>query len=104
MIYEMRTYDVKPGLLAAYLKLFNDVGMPERKPYNNLVGFWFTEFGPLNQVIHIWKWDSLDQRTLLRAELMQNPKWTNNFLPLAMPMLNKMTSVILNPAQFSPLQ
>ena len=104
MIYEMRTYDVKPGLLNAYLKLFNDVGLPERKPHNNLVGFWFTEFGALSQVVHIWRWDSLDQRAVLRGELMHNPKWTQDFLPLAMPMLDKMSRVILNPAAFSPLQ
>ena len=47
MIYELRTYNVKPGMLAPYLKLFNDVGMPERKPQDNLVGFWFTEFGEI---------------------------------------------------------
>ena len=103
MIYEMRTYDVKPGLLNTYLKLFNDVGMPERKPHNNLVGFWFTETGTLNQVVHIWRWDSLEQRTALRAELLQNPKWTRDFLPVAMPMLDRMQSVLLNPAGFSPL-
>ena len=104
MIYEMRTYDVKPGLLSAYLKLFNDVGLPERKPHNNLVGFWFTEFGALSQVVHIWRWASLDQRAVLRGELMQNPKWTQDFLPIAMPMLDRLSSVILNPAEFSPLQ
>lgn len=104
MIYEMRTYDVKPGMLNTYLKLFNDVGMPERKPHNNLVGFWFTEFGGLNQVVHIWSYTSLDQRAALRAELMQNPRWATDFLPLAMPMLDRMTSVILNPTAFSPLQ
>ena len=104
MIYEMRTYDVKPGLLSAYLKLFNDVGLPERKPHNNLVGFWFTEFGDLNQVVHIWTWESLDQRAVLRAELLQNPKWAQDFLPLAMPMLDRMHSVIMNAAPFSPLQ
>ncbi len=100
----MRTYDVKPGQLGAYLKLFNDVGLPERKPHNNLVGFWFTEFGTLSQVVHIWSWTSLDQRAVLRAELMQNPKWTQDFLPKAMPMLDRLTSVIMNPAEFSPLQ
>jgi len=104
MIYEMRTYDVKPGMLNTYLKLFNDVGMPERKPHNNLVGFWFTEFGGLNQVVHIWSFTSLDQRAALRAELMKNPRWAADFLPLAMPMLDRMTSVILNPTAFSPLQ
>jgi hypothetical protein len=104
MIYEMRTYDVKPGMLNTYLKLFNDVGMPERKPHNNLVGFWFTEFGELNQVVHIWQYDSLAQRAQLRAELMQNPRWATDFLPIAMPMLDRMSSVILTPATFSPLQ
>ena len=104
MIYEMRTYDVKPGLLTAYLKLFNDVGMPERLPHNNLVGFWFTETGTLNQVVHIWRWNNLDERTTLRAELLHNPKWVNDFLPVAMPMLDRMSSVMLNPASFSPLQ
>ncbi len=104
MIYEMRTYDVKPGMLNIYLKLFNDVGMPERKPHNNLIGFWFTEFGSLNQVVHIWKYDSLEQRAALRAELMKNPKWAQDFLPAATPMLDRMSSVILNPAAFSPLQ
>jgi NIPSNAP len=104
MIYEMRTYDIKPGLLPAYLKHFKEVGMPEREPHNNLVGFWFTEFGALNQVVHIWKWDSLDQRTKLRGELMQNPNWTQNFLPVAMPMVDRMHSVIMNPAEFSPLK
>ena len=104
MIYEMRTYDVKPGLLNAYLTLFNEIGMPERNPHNNLVGFWFTETGTLNQVVHIWRWNSLDQRAALRAELMQNPKWAQDFLPAAMPMLDRMQSVMLNPASFSPLQ
>ena len=65
MIYEMRTYDVKPGLLPAYLKLFNDAGMPARKSRNNLVGFWLTEFGASHQVVHIWKWNNLDRRAVL---------------------------------------
>jgi NIPSNAP len=104
MIYELRTYNVKPGMLTEYLAFFRDVGMPVRKPHNNLVGFWSTEFGALNQVVHIWKYDSLVHRTALRAELMQNPKWAHDFLPKAMAMLDRMDSVILNSAPFSPLQ
>jgi hypothetical protein len=104
MIYEQRTYNVKPGMLNEYLAFFRDVGMPVRKAHNNLVGFWFTEFGTLNQVVHIWKYDSLEHRTALRAELMRNPQWANEFLPKAMAMLDRMDSVLLNPASFSPLQ
>ncbi len=104
MIYELRTYDVKPGLLNEYLKLFAEVGMPVRKPQNNLVGFWFTEFGELSQVVHIWKYESFQHRTDIRSELMRNPQWAHEFLPLAMPMLSRMQSVIMNSTAFSPLQ
>jgi hypothetical protein len=104
MIYELRTYDVKPGMLTAYLEVFREIGMPERAPQNNLVGFWFTEFGALNQVVHLWSYESLEQRTRIRSELMQNPRWANDFLSKAMPMLDRMQSVVLNSAPFSPLQ
>jgi hypothetical protein len=104
MIYELRTYDVKPGLLADYLKLFNDVGMPVRKRYGTLVGFWSSEFGALNRVVHLWQYDSLDQRAALRVELMRDRVWVEDFLPKAMPMLSHMDSVVLNPTSFSPLQ
>ena len=104
MIYEVRTYDVKPGRLADYLKLFNDVGLPARKNFGVLVGFWFTEFGPLNQVVHLWQYESLDKRAVLRAELLKQPPWVDDFLPKALPMLDKMNSVVLNAAPFSPLK
>ena len=60
--YEMRLCDVKPGMLEACLKLFDDVGMPECRAHDNLAGFWSTEFGALNQVIRIWRYKSLDRR------------------------------------------
>jgi hypothetical protein len=104
MIYELRTYDVKPGLLADYLKLFNDVGMPVRKNFGTLVGFWSSEFGALNRVVHLWQYDGLDQRAAMRVELMRDPVWVHEFLPLALPMLDRMESVVLNPTSFSPLQ
>jgi hypothetical protein len=41
---------------------------------------------------------------VIRAQLMENPQWAQDFLPKAMPMLSRMTSVIMNGAQFSPLK
>jgi NIPSNAP len=104
MIYEQRTYDVKPGRLAEYLKLFEEVGMPVRQHYGRLIGFWFTEFGPLSQVVHIWAYESLDQRAALRTELERNTVWTEQFLPRALPMLDRMSAVVLRAAPFSPLK
>ncbi|WP_394831468.1 NIPSNAP family protein [Pendulispora rubella] len=104
MVYELRTYDVKPGLLDDYLRLFNEVGMPVRKNYGTLVGFWSSEFGALNRVVHIWQYESLDHRAVLRAALMKDPIWSGEFLPRALPMLERMESTVLHPTSFSPLQ
>lgn len=103
MIYELRTYDVKPGLLAPYVQLFNAAGMPARSEQANLVGFWHTEFGSLSRVVHLWRYESLAQRAAVREALMLDPRWSVEFLPKAMPMLERMESVILNPTSFSPL-
>jgi hypothetical protein len=104
MVYEMRVYQVKPGKLPAYLKLFEEVGMPVRRRYGELIGFWFTDIGELNQVVHVWAYESLDRRTALRAQLMQDAQWVEGFLPLAMPMLDSMKSTVMHAANFSPLR
>jgi hypothetical protein len=50
MIYELRTYTLKPGTLPEYLKHHEETGRPIRGDrYGTLVGGWTTEFGTLNQ-------------------------------------------------------
>ena len=53
MIYEMRTYDLKPRSLAEFEKRFGEA-YEKRKNYSPLAAFWHTEIGPLNQIIHVW--------------------------------------------------
>ena len=51
-IYEIRTYDVKPRSIPELEKRVAD-RLPGRLAYSGLGGFWHTEIGPLNQVVHI---------------------------------------------------
>ncbi len=74
MIYEVRTYTLKPGSVAQFEENFAKA-LPHREKYSKLGGFWHTEIGPLNQVIHIWPYESLDQRTEIRAEAVKDPNW-----------------------------
>ena len=106
MIYELRTYAIKPAQLAAYLKLWEDKGMLVRKDsqYGQLIGFWVSEFGQLNQVVHLWCYPSLNERSSIRAALMRDQRWAQDFLPLAFPMIDHMQSNIMNAASFSPMQ
>jgi NIPSNAP len=106
MIYEQRTYDIHPQHFSAYLELFEKLAMSIRGSgqYGQLIGFWSTESGPLNRVVHIWAYESIEQRRLARAALMQNNLWANDFLPKALPMIARMESALLNATPFSPLK
>ena len=68
MIVEMRTYTLKPGTTAKFETNFAK-GLPNRVKLSPLGAFWHTEFGPLNQVIHVYPYDDLEHRTKVRAAL-----------------------------------
>ena len=74
MIYEVRTYTLKPGSVPTFEENFGKA-LPHRQKYSPLAAFWHTEVGPLNQVIHVWPYESLDERTRIRAEASQDPNW-----------------------------
>ena len=82
MVHEMRTYTIKVGKLQEYLHLFEEVGLPIISKYSQLVGFWYTEIGELNQIVHIWAYDSLDVRQERRSALYQDQEWVEGFIPL----------------------
>jgi NIPSNAP protein len=104
MIYEMRTYRLKVGKLGEFLALFEREGLPIIGKYAKLIGYWQTEIGELNTVIHIWAYDSLDQRTERRAGLMRDPDWMPKYLAHVLPLIEHQQTRIMLPTKFSPLQ
>jgi len=97
MIYELRTYTVKPGTLGDMVKAASTVSRDIRKDeYGKLEGYWSTEIGPLNQVMHLWSYDDYEERAKLRAELSKNPRWTGEYLPLIRPLLLRQDVRLLN--------
>ena len=67
MIIEMRTYTVQPGSVATVEERFGQA-LPARAKLSPLAAFWHTEVGPLNRVIHVWAYDSFEERTRIRTE------------------------------------
>jgi hypothetical protein len=97
MIYEMRTYTVKPGSLGDVVKAASTVAHEIRKnDYGKLEGYWTTEIGPLNQVMHLWSYDNFETRARLRGELGKIPRWTDEYLPLIRPLLVRQDIRLLN--------
>ena len=55
MIIDHRTYQIKHGMEQAYLKIFEEVGLPiQLRHLGNLVAYFKTAIGPVNEVIHLW--------------------------------------------------
>lgn len=103
MIHELRTYTLVPGTQGQYLKLSSEVGRKARgDKYGKLEGHWYAEFGTLNQVVHLWAFDSLNERERLRSELAKNEDWTKGYIPQIRPMLLAQENKILSAAL--PLQ
>ncbi|HET7874543.1 MAG TPA: NIPSNAP family protein [Methylomirabilota bacterium] len=103
MIHELRTYTLMPGKQAEYLKLSGETGRKIRGDrYGKLEGFWYTEFGTLNQLVHLWSFADLNERQRLRGELAKNEGWTKEYLPQIRPLMLAQENKILSPVL--PLQ
>ena len=97
MIFEMRTYLLKPGTVAKAEEAF-DVALPGRAKLSRLAGFWRTEVGTLNQIIHIWPYENTAERDRIRAEAVATKVWPPRIADFVLDMEAK----ILHAAPFSP--
>ncbi|HEV8441526.1 MAG TPA: NIPSNAP family protein [Methylomirabilota bacterium] len=97
MIYELRTYTLVPGKQSEYVKLSGDVGRKVRgDKYGKLEGYWTSEFGTLNQAIHLWSYPDLVERDRLRGELAKNDEWTKGYIPQIRSMILAQENKILS--------
>ena len=97
MIFEVRTYDLKPRTQEEFEKRFGEA-YEKRKKHSELFAFWHTEVGPLNQVIHAWPYEDLQERTSKRAEATKLQGWPPNTREFVV----EQQSQIYIPAPFSP--
>ena len=100
MIVEQRIYTMHPGQIAHYVKAYAAEGLAIQKPIlGRLVGYYSTEFGPLNQVIHLWAYESLAERAGRRTRLLSDPAW-KAYTAKVRPMVISQENKLLVPAPF----
>ena len=103
MFVEIRTYRLKNGAVPAYLKVVEEEGIAIQKAHlGQLVGYFSSEIGPINEIVHIWAFDSLDDRERRRSALMADPAW-QAFLPKIRDLIEVAENKIMKPARFSPM-
>ncbi|MDG0867981.1 NIPSNAP family protein [Candidatus Lucifugimonas marina] len=75
MIYEFRTYDLFPGTLPKYEATLTESLSAGRLNHSDLFAYLYSEFGQLNQALHIWPYESLDARQAIREETTGITGW-----------------------------
>ena len=104
MILEERTYSIVPGQVAEYLDNYEQHGKPIHWKYlGTPVGWFVTETGVLNQVVHLWRYDSMAERDRKRAALYADPEW-NAYRRQAGARVVKQENRIMRPTAFSPMR
>lgn len=115
-VYELRTYAIWPQYLKDFLNLTSEE-FHLRTSQSKLIGYWTSELGGLNEVVHIWEYgilalisllkhsspikrflnfpDSLEHRAQVRASLATNSEWIQRYFAKILPwMSGQQNSVI----------
>jgi hypothetical protein len=74
LIYEIRSYRLRIGSMPEVEKRFAEA-YDKRKQHSELTASLRTELGPLSELVHIWRYESLAERTRVEAEASGEGTW-----------------------------
>lgn len=104
MIVEMRTYKIRPGELQNFIKIYDEeIREIHTKILGNQIGFFYTEIGNINEVVHLYGYDSYEDRQARRITLSKQPEfisYLNNVKNIIIEMQNK----LMIPTDFSKIK
>ena len=104
MIYELRTYQLAVGGLAEYLEVARSMILPGVAEYGlKPVGFWYSEAGDLNQVVHLWAYNDLNERQEKWGKGAKDPRRAEVMKKLRGVVLHQ-SNKFLSPTEFSPMK
>ena len=102
MIHELRTYTLLPKKAPEFVKLTRKVGFEIRSKHSKCLGYWTSEIGDLNQVVHLWEYEDFAHRTQTRAALAEDKEWQKQFVSEARKCQLHQESTILIPSDVWP--
>lgn len=102
MIVDVRTYTLVPRKMPGYIALFEKHALPVTKRHGfDLMGYYTSVIGPLNQVVHLWRYESLADMEKKRTARDADPAWAD-FLQRTEGMVLMQDDKVMKPAPFSP--
>lgn len=101
MIYELKTYTVRPDRMQDCLRAYGDEGYAYFKPFEDrLLGYFTTDVGPLNRLVQIWKFASHEDRQNMLDSLRDDAGFAA-FAARLSPMFEDRQAVLMKPAPFA---
>lgn len=94
-VLELRSYDVRVGLGAEFLKLML-AALPIRERYSRNFGVWETLSGRRERILHLWGYRDLAARNAVREQLKGDADWSD-YVATILPMLDALTTTLLQP-------
>lgn len=102
MIVEERIYTLKPGTVPEYLRLYEAEGLGIQRPtLGRLIGYFYTEIGPQNEIVHLWAYRDHGERQERRQRLLADDRW-REYVKKIRPMIVSQQNKIMVAAAFSP--
>jgi len=103
-VYDIRTYRLKPGSVYDWSQYWSKAivmrsNVRQDVPYCGM----FTQLGQLHTIYHIWCYQSMADRKACREATWHYPEW-NDVVANTVPLVDTMTTRILEPLPFSPTQ
>lgn len=104
MIVDVRTYTLIPRKTQGYVELFETLALPVTKRHGfELMGYYLSQIGALNQVVHLWRYESLADLEKKRTARDADPDWSA-FLARTEGYILSQENKIMRPASFSPVR
>ena len=82
MIYDFREYTLMPGKTNEYMAAVREVALGIREKYGvKLAGWYYSDVGELNKVVHIWAFRDHAHMKEAKAQVAADPDWTGKYIP-----------------------
>jgi hypothetical protein len=88
MIVEVRSYRIKPGRRAEFIRLFETRAVPALREHGMKVIGPFLDVENPNKFVWLRSFPSLEERDRLKDAFYEGPLWKNELEAIAMPMID----------------
>ena len=104
MIIELRTYTIKPGEVQNFINIYDkEIREIHTKTLGNQLGFFYTEIGNVNEVVHLYGYENFEDRQKRRNILSKNTQF-QSYVVKVKNLIVDMKNQLMYPTDFSKIK